>query len=153
MNRADMIQALAAHQAAARALRAALEDAAREELTRAGTAPTWKTSDGSRVSVGLTQARVVVTNEEAFIDWARVKFPEELIERTVVEFRNRAVRDMILVEWGQQANELPPFLARVEGGEFHSLTFTPAPDTRRRLAETAEAYAAGITPTMPILEA
>lgn len=155
MNRAELIQRIAAHEAAAHALREALEAEARGELEENGTAPSWTLSDGSKVAVRVSSGAPVVVDEEAFIDWARMVFPGELVERTTVSFRNDAFRRRVIVEMAQKCRERgvepPAWLAWTSRGEYRSTSITIAPETKERMAASARVYAlAG--ETMPELE-
>jgi hypothetical protein len=156
MNRADVIVRIAAHEAAAKALREALVAEARAELDENGTAPSWTLEDGSRVVVSTSTGGPVVTDEAAFIDWARKAFPGELVERTVVEFRTPAFRKRVIAELAEACFEhrcdLPPFLGLAPKGEYHSTSITIASETKKRMAKSAQEYAlAG--ETMPELGA
>jgi len=146
---------IAAHEAAAKAIREALVAEARAELDENGTAPSWTLGDGSRVVVSTTTGGPVVTDEDAFIDWARKVFPDELVERTVVEFRTPAFRKRVIAELADACSrrncDLPPFLGLAPKGEYHSTSITIAPGTKERMARSAREYAlAG--ETMPELE-
>lgn len=156
MNREDVIVRIAAHEAAAKALRGALETEAREELTENHTAPSWTLNDGSRVTVSTSSGGAVVTDEAAFIDWARKAYPGELVERTVVEFRNPTFRKKVVQAMAEEAAKigvpLPAFLAWTPKGEYRSTSITIAPETKERMEASARIYAlAGHT--MPELEA
>lgn len=155
MNRADMIARIAAHEAAAAALRIALETEARNELVENRTAPSWTLDDGSRVTVRTSTGGAVVTDEAAFIDWARKAYPGELVEKTTVSFRTDAFRKRVIEALAQGATThdapLPPFLAWTSKGEYRSTSITIAPETKERMAASAREYAlAGLT--MPELE-
>jgi glutamate/tyrosine decarboxylase-like PLP-dependent enzyme len=155
VNRAELIQRIAAHEAAAKALRDALAAEARAELEENHTAPSWTLGDGSRVSVSTSTGGAVVTDEEAFIDWARAVYPLELVERTVVSFRNDSFRKRVITELAEQCRvngwELPSFLTSTPAGVYRSTSITIAPETKRRMEESARTYAlAG--ESMPELE-
>lgn len=156
MNREDVIVRIAAHEAAAKALRGALETEAREELTENHTAPSWTLNDGSRVVVSTSSGGAVVTDEAALIDWARQAYPGELVERTVVEFRTPAFRKRVIEALARETLaggwELPPFLSWTPKGEYRSTSITIASETKERMEASARIYAlAGHT--MPELEA
>lgn len=155
MNRADMIARIAAHEAAATALRGALETEARNELVENRTAPSWTLDDGSRVVVRTSTGGAVVTDDDAFIAWARGAYPGELVERTTVSFRTDAFRKRVIEALARETLaggwELPPFLAWTSKGEYRSTSITIAPETKERMAASAREYAlAGLT--MPELE-
>jgi len=155
VNRKDVIVQIAAHEAAAAALREALTTEARTELEENHTAPSWTLEDGSRVTVNTTSGGAVVTDNAAFIDWAREAYPGEMIERTTVDFRNATFRKRVIAELAAHAKgegiELPAFLAWTQAGVYHSTSITIAPETKKRMAASARAYAlAG--ETMPELE-
>lgn len=145
MNRAELIVRLAAHEAAAKALRSALDAEARGELEENGTAPSWTLSDGSRVAVRVSSGGPVVTDEDAFIDWARTAFPGELVEKTTVSFRSDAFRKRVIEETATRCQDagtdLPPFLAWTRKGEYRSTSITIAPETKERMEESARRYA------------
>lgn len=156
MNRADLIVRIAAHEAAAKALRDALTAEARAELEANRTAPSWTLGDGSRVVVSTSSGAAVVTDDAAFIDWARQAYPGELVEVTTVTFRNDAFRKRVIAELAAQCKangwELPSFLGWTPAGEYRSTSITIASQTKERMAASARAYAlAG--ETMPELEA
>lgn len=156
MNRKDVIVRIAAHEAAAAALREALTNEARAELTKNHTAPSWTLEDGSRVVVSTSTGGAVVTDEAAFIDWARRAYPGELVERTVVEFRTPAFRKRVIAELAAHARgegaDLPPFLDWTPAGVYRSTSITIAPETKARMAASAREYAL-VGETMPELEA
>ncbi|HXO86071.1 MAG TPA: hypothetical protein VN803_11165, partial [Gemmatimonadales bacterium] len=141
---------------AAAALREALANEAKAELVENHTAPSWTLPDGSRVVVSTTSGGPVVTDWDAFIDWARQEYPGEMIERTVVEFRNPNFRKRVIAELTEacfeHSRDLPPFLGLAPKGEYRSTSITIAPETKERMAASARQYVlAG--ETMPELEA
>lgn len=154
MNRAAVIVQIAAHEAAAAALREALVTEARAELEENLTAPSWTLRDGSKVVVSTSSGGAVVTDDAAFIDWARVVYPGEMVERVTVSFRNDAFRKRVIAELAEtcrrQDVELPAFLAWTPAGVYRSTSITIAPDTKRRMAESARRYATA-GETMPEL--
>lgn len=144
MNRAELVQRIAAHEAAARALRAALETEARLELEENRTAPSWTLEDGSKVVVRTSSGGPVVTDEDAFIAWARTAYPGELVEKTTVSFRTDAFRRRVVEELAaycrSSGRELPPFLAYASKGEYRSTSITIAAETKDRMEEQAKLY-------------
>lgn len=159
MNREDVIVRIAAHEAAAAALREALTTEARNELIENHTAPSWRLRDGSLVAVSMTQPHLRVLDEDAFIAHSRDKYPDEFVEVTEIRWRNPAFRKRILaeltamplvVEAAHERGELE-FLEFVKGGEYRTTSITIAPETKERMAASARTYAlAG--ETMPELE-
>jgi hypothetical protein len=156
VNRAELIQRLAAHEAAAKALRSALEAEARAELEENRTAPAWTLEDGSRVSVRVSTGGLYVTDEDGFITWVRAHYPDEVVEETVVRFRNDLFRRRLLADLTRKmvdngGGELPPFLDWEPKGVYRSTSVTIATETKERMATSAKMYAlAGLT--MPELE-
>lgn len=154
MNRAELVRRLAAHEAAAKALRSALETEARAELEENGTAPSWRLNDGTTVVVRCSTGGLVVTDEDAFVAWARSQFPMEFVEETTVRFRNEGFRKRLIegLDAFSVDGELPAFVGRTASGAYRSTSITIAPDTKDRMAASARKYAlAG--GTMPELEA
>lgn len=158
MNRAELVRRLAAHEAAAAALREALEGEAREELDANGTAPSWRLGDGTTVVVRTSKGGLFVTDEEAFVQWARQQYPGEFVEETTVKFRNPGFRKRLIEAWQEALDDennetgLPDFLDREPQGLYRSTSITVAPATKTRMKESARLYVlAGRS--MPELEA
>lgn len=156
VNREDIVRRLAAHEAAAAALREVLTAEARAEVDLNHTRPSWEFLDGSRVTVSLSSGGLVVTDEDAFIDWARARYPDEFVEVTTVRFRNEGFRKRIIAEMAEAirtngGHTLLPFVDWTAGGEYRSTSITIAADTKRRMAESARNYALAGN-TMPELE-
>ncbi|MCX5066596.1 hypothetical protein OOJ91_11980 [Micromonospora lupini] len=77
MNRADMIRAVALHEAAAKVLRARLASAAEADFRDQGIVPSWK-QPGITLAGSTTQPSVTVTDEAVFLAYVEQRFPSEV---------------------------------------------------------------------------
>lgn len=144
-SRSEKLRLLAAHEAAAKALRDDLVAEARREVEENGTAPTWRLPHG-RITTALTRNRVEIVDQDAFMDWLFQQHPTEVVERTVREVRNPAWLRRELEEMAAETPELAdgiPGLVFVKGGEYRSTSFTLETDVKELMRNAAALYAAG----------
>lgn len=167
--RAQLLQLMLAHEAAAAACKAALRDEAAELFTKHGSADTWRLP-GGQVITSQTHDRASIVDEPAFLAYLAKVQPHQVTTRTVTEPVNRKwVLEEFLpalqpldpdeLEAGEQTQlmdaegTLVPGVTWAKGGGLSSVTVRPDSAVTRRLRAAAEAYAAGRGRTMPELGA
>ncbi len=148
-NRADQARAVlfwdaVADNAAARAA-AAREDlaaAARAELARDGTAPTWRIPGVGTVPLALSIDAVVVADTLTYTRWVAQRYPDEVEQRVRPEFdkwlRRRAAQrgDPPCDDHG----EAIPGVRFVAGGAARGVSVRPEPAARESAAAAALAF-------------
>jgi hypothetical protein len=153
VNRAKVVQLIAAHEAAAAALRARLEGEARDELDHQGVAPTWNLP-GARVSVSTTDDRVVITDDQVFMAWFIQAYPDEVVRREVVEVRNPTWFKRLLGQLAKdpEAVKVIPGLRFQKGGVYKATSVIIDRELKGALAERARGYAAGTRELTSLLD-
>jgi len=159
MNRAQVVQTIAACDALAAALREALKADAAAEYAEQGTAPTWRLP-GFTVSTSIAHDAVVVVDEAEWIRWVKRDHPSEV--ETITRVRP-AFRDAFFAELAEQGRMNPPHTTDGEvvpglefyaGGEFRSVSVLPLASMKRALYTIAREIADGTRPLgLPVLEA
>ena len=151
MNRAQMVQAIAACDVLAAELRKALRADAEAEYVEQGTAPTWR-MPGYTVSTSISHDAVVVADEKAWRAWVGRDHPGEI---ETVSYVRRSFQDAFLASLGENGRmdpphtadgEIVPGLVFVPGGEFRSVSVLPMPATRSSLRAIAADIAMGRRP-------
>lgn len=149
MNRAQVVQAIAACDALATELRRALRADAAAEYAEQGCAPTWR-MPGYTVTTAVTHGAPRVADEAALLAYVADRYPTEV--ETI-----RRVRPAFLVRLLDEVTgrgEPPcdsdgtviPGLEWVPGGEFRSVSIRPAPGTVAELRRVAREIAEGRAP-------
>lgn len=149
MNRAQVVQAIAACDALAAELRKQLRADAQADFEEQGTATTWR-MPGYTVSTSITHDSVEVVDERAFLQYVEEVHPTE-VERTV---RVRPAFQLVLFEGVVSRGDPPcdrdgrviPGLAFRRGGEFKSVTVLPLAATKASLRAIAADIASGKLP-------
>lgn len=157
MNRANIVQAIAACDALGAELRRQLKADAAAEYAEQGTAPTWRLP-GFTVSTSITHPTVEVVDEPAFRRWVEVEYPTEI--ETIKRVRP-AWQAAFLAEVTRRGDPpcdaggiVLPGLRYVPGGEFRSVSVLPSADTKSVLRTMAQEIAAGRRPlALPSTEA
>jgi hypothetical protein len=133
----------------AREHRTALEEEARAELAREGTAPSWRSPDIGTVALPLTTEAAVVADIDALTKWVTARYPTEV--ETVPQIRaafqaallQRATCDGdVVVDPG--TGEVIPGLAVRQGGQPKTLTITASRDARAVFARHGDELLASI---------
>lgn len=150
MNRADHIEALAAVDALAKALREALNAEARAEYESQGTVPSWRLP-GFTVATSLSADSAVIVDDAEFKAYVADAFPTEVETVTVTRVRPawQAVFLKELVARGEACDGDGRVVAGVEirpGGAFGSVSVIPNAETRDRLRAAAREIASGARP-------
>lgn len=149
MNRAELVRAIVACEAAAREFRAALGTDALSEWEDQGVAPTWR-MPGVTVSCSVTHASVVVTDEAKFLDWVKDRYPTEV--ETIVRVRPAFLNLLLpsLVERGDppctEEGEVIPGLTYNPGGSFSSLSIRATSELKGQLTLAAREMVSGSRP-------
>lgn len=158
MNRRETVQALAACDALAAELRKKLRAEAEVEYRDQGCAPTWR-MPGFTVTSSVTHNGVAVDDQAAFVAYVAEAYPTEVETVTVTRVRpawqERFLKDV--VGRGEPPcdadGRVIPGLRFVPGGEFKSVSVTPAPATKDELRFTARQIASGALPlALPVLD-
>lgn len=151
MNRADIARGIAACEAMARQLRAALVADAEAEYREQGTVPTWRLP-GITVSGSTTNPTVAITDEAAFLAWVAERYPTEVEQVTITRVR-AAWQDRFLKEViarGEPAcdenGEVVPGLQWRPGGGFGGISLRVDAETKAFIREHAEQIVAGVRP-------
>lgn len=166
MNRVDRLRALAALEAAAGELRAALKAEAAAAFVDDGVVVSWRTVDGTLASGSMSHDRCEVADHDEFLAWLVEHHPQ--LVHTVVEIRNPDVVKKMLEGWAKLGPGLdgrspaaaprPPALSPgeswstaakipgvvfVQGGLFGTLSITTDRGLKKRLAGAARAWVSG----------
>lgn len=168
MNRADLIRALAAHREAVRALENAIRADARHEYEANGSRAVWDIPGVAQVVSSVTHDHVEVVDQQAWLKWVQERYPHNV--RMVPELINPDWGKQLLatlaepvyaaiddgddyLEAFQAARDagqvlaadgaVVPGLVFVKGGAFKTASVTVDRGYQRRLAKTAQMYAAG----------
>lgn len=142
MNRTERLQEVlrleglaAAANARAKTYREELSLEARDELTREGSAPTWRIPDLATITLAVSKETPYVLDEHLLLQWCKQRYPEhvETIEQVKGAFRQRLLVDAIVsgdsvVDGG--SGEVVPGLAVRPGGQPQSLTIRPSQAAR-----------------------
>jgi hypothetical protein len=135
----------------AKQLRRALEADARNEFEEQGTVPTWRLP-GITVSGSTTHPTVVVSDEKAFLAWAKRYHPNEVetvtFERVKPQWqapflKGVASRGLPMVD--KDGVEVEGLTYR-PGGDFDGIALKVDSDVKEMLADYAAEIAAGIRP-------
>lgn len=161
MNRAEMLRELAALEALAGAMRAALKDEAAAEFAGNGQVPSWKSPDGTTAVGSMHQDRCEVVDPDAFMAWMVEHMPQMV--HTVVVPRDPKVVAAYLADVAESGPNIDPDTGRrpvlkpgetgpnaagipgvvyVQGGSYKTVSITFPPAVKRRLTEAAVAYLA-----------
>lgn len=149
MNRADLIRAVAACEAAAKEFRAALAADAAAEWESQGTAPTWRLGDVT-VSCSLAHPSIHIFDEPKFLEWVRQFHPDQV--ETLVRVRPawQAVFFESVLERGDppcdEGGEAIPGVQYMVGGSFKSLSIRPSTELQGQLRRAAREMVAGVRP-------
>lgn len=156
MNRAEatrqvlLLEAAAAQlKERAKTLRSGLDADARAELAEQGTAPTWRLDIGTW-SLPVARESVVVTDQDAFLDWLAEEYPTEVEE---IRRPRKAFFDVLtqfVVQDGAdvvhtRTGAIIPGLAIQPGGTPLTLRFRPAGDAQAVADQHAEQLVKEIT--------
>lgn len=169
MNRVDKLRALAALEAAAGEIRAALKADAAAAFVDDGVVVSWRTIDGTLATGSMSHDRCEIADRDEFLAWLVQEFPQ--LVHTVVDIRNPDVVKKMLEGWAQQGPGLdggspavdpqPPELSPgeswstaakipgvvfVKGGMFGTLSITVDRAVKKRLASAARAWVLGVRP-------
>jgi hypothetical protein len=149
VNRAQIVQAIAACDALAAELRLSLKADAAAEFAEQGTAPTWRLP-GYTVSTAVTHDAVEVVNDAAWLAYVREEFPTEV---EVVTRARSAWQASFLADVAFRGDppcdrdgRVIPGLAFRPGGEFASVSVRPQAATKASLRAIAADIAAGRRP-------
>lgn len=157
MNRAQLVQTIAACDALAAELRKALRADAAAEYEEQGTAPTWRLP-GFTVSASITRDRVEIVDSGQFMAWLQARFPTEVYEERRLVVRNAEWMKNVLdglasrheFEDGEKVADdegtVVPGLKFAAGGEFHAVAIVPNSATRATLRGMAAEIVAGRRP-------
>lgn len=165
--RAERLQLMLAHRAAASALEASLKDEAAEEAEREGAKINWSWPGQGQVYTSHNDDASTVTDPAALLTWVKSNYPEQV---QVIEAIRPAWLKVFLdtVEPIPDGDETPepervaagdrlnvvdprggaivPGVRWVKGGGLRSVSVKPDPDATRRMNLAAAAYAAGTGP-------
>jgi hypothetical protein len=151
MNRADIARGIAACEAMAKQLRAALIADAEAEYREQGTVPTWRLP-GITVSGSTTNPTVVIADETAFLAWVAERYPTEVEQITITRVRP-AWQDRFLkqvIARGEptcdEHGEIVPGLQWRAGGGFGGISLRVDADTKAAIRDHAEQIVAGVRP-------
>jgi hypothetical protein len=151
VNRAQQVEALAACEALAKALRENLNADARAEFVEQGCAPSWRLP-GFTVSTSLTSDVIAITDEAAFKAYVAERYPTEIETVTITRVRQAWQGGMFakLLAAGEPLSDdegtVVPGLEFRPGGDFRSVSLLPKSATKLRLATVAAEIAAGTRP-------
>jgi hypothetical protein len=151
VNRAQQIEALAACEALAKALRANLNADALAEFEEQDCAPAWRTP-GFTVSTSLTTDTIAITDDKAFLAYVEQRYPTEVETITIV--RPRPAWQGVFFDGLRKRGEplcddegtVVPGLEFRPGGQFRAVSVIPKSATRARLARVADEIASGRLP-------
>jgi hypothetical protein len=151
VNRAETARAIAACEAMAKKLRAALTADALAEFEGQGTVPTWKLP-GITVVGSTTRPSVAVTDEAAFLAWVAERYPSE-VEQVVITRPRPAWQGVFLTAVAERGDppcdsegEVIPGLEWRPGGGFEGIALRVDRDTKAALAGFADEIVAGRRP-------
>lgn len=149
----EMVTRMAAHEAAAAALRAEIERAGHREYLEKGVATTWRLP-GAQVIVSASKPRVVITDQGAFTSWLAAAYPDEVVRREVIEPRNPTWVKRLLEELASRPSDVQ-YVQGVrfdKGRQYRTTSVRLDRDVTDALAASAKLYAAG-QGSMPELDA
>lgn len=160
MNRAELVQRLAAAEALGDALRDALDADARREYLENGTKVSWTIAGLGRVSSGTTTPSVVVENADQFIAWLEQRYPTEVVTQTVKSVRNQEWLTHLLEGLASWHDKYPdeggavtdvdgrsvPGVRYVPGGRYRATSVVLDREVKRRVRAAAQAYVLGGDP-------
>lgn len=148
MSRASLALRLLVAEATVKAARAALRAEGELEHTENRSVPTWRMSFAT-VAGSETRDHAEVTDPKAFLGYLIGRYPTEVTQRTVTEVRNpewlAQLLDRLAVagpvnEAGDVTDDehtVIPGVKFVPGGRFVTVSVTPKPPARVRLAKAA----------------
>lgn len=148
MNRADLSAAVVACEAMAKVFRDALAADAQAEMSEQHSVPRWR-MPAATVWASVSDAAVVVTDGDAFLDWVRKRHPEEIETLYRVRPSWQQVFLDSLLERGDPPTEFDepiPGLSFVEGGAFRSLSIRALPSFAHHVRAAARDMVAGSRP-------
>lgn len=142
--------------AQAETCRAALDEQAREEYERQGSAPTWRFPGVGTVPLSLTTDQVVVDNPVTYLAWMRDRGPHQI--ETVEQVRpafDKQFRESV-AKYGDPprdpaTGELVPGLRFVPGGRPKGVSVRPADGAKQRMTAMAR-EALGLPPLPDVQE-
>lgn len=149
MNRYDLVRAVVACEAAAKAFREALGTEALNDWEENNTAPTWR-MPGVTVSCSVTHPSVQITDEAKFLDWVKLRYPHQI--ETVVRIYPTFLTAFFaeVVERGNPPctadDEVIPGLTFHPGGSFSSLSIRASSELKGQLTLAAREMVAGSRP-------
>lgn len=153
MNRAETARAIAACEAMAKKLRAALTADAQAEFDAQGTVPTWKLPGVGITVVGSTaHPSVAIVDEAAFLAWVAQRYPTE-VEEVVITRARPAWQGAFLTAVAERGDPpsddegtVIPGLEWRPGGGFDGIALRVDRDTKAALAGYADEIVAGLRP-------
>ena len=149
LNRAQLVQAIAACDALAAEFRKTLKADAAADYAENGTVTTWR-MPGYTVSASVTHDAVEIVSEAAWLDYVRSEYPTEV--ETIIRARPAWQLDFLAGVAGRgdppcdRDGRVIPGLAFRPGGEFKSISVIPGMATKQSLREIAADIAAGRRP-------
>jgi hypothetical protein len=150
VNRADVARGIAACEAMAKRLRAALTADAENEYTEQGTVPTWRLP-GITVTGSTAHPSVAIVDEAAFVEWVAGRHPTE-VETVVITRARPAWQKRFLDEvTGRGAacdaeGEVVPGLEWRPGGGFGGISLRVDSSTKALIRQHADEIVAGVRP-------
>lgn len=151
MNRAEIARGIAACEAMAKKLRAALTADAQAEYDEQGTVPTWKLP-GITVVGATAHPSVAIVDENAFLAWVAERYPTE-VEKVVITRVRPAWQGPFLTAVAERGDppcdtegEVIPGLEWRPGGGFDGIALRVDRDTKAALAGYADEIVAGRRP-------
>lgn len=150
MNRVETFQTILWLQALAarvereeKALRATLDERARQELREEGTAPTWRFPDLGQVTLSVTTEQPIVTNANEWVGWVAERYPDEVDYVPVVRsswqkafFAKAKLAGEKVVD--PATGEVVPGTAVKPGNQPLSLSVRPSPAAREVYAAVVD---------------
>jgi hypothetical protein len=179
-SRIERYRLMMAHRAAARALDLSLKNEAAEEYEREKVGVSWRMPGGGLVLTSLRHDSIMVTDEDAFLAWVKINYPDQVRVVEMVHsgwqagFLGRLGRFVgnhmagdderdpddvwAALQPGERATAIDPGtgaivpgVRHVKGGGLASVGIKVDKDAERRMNVAAAAYAQG-TGAMPGLE-
>lgn len=161
--RAELLQLMMAHKAAAAEAEAELKKRARDLFETEESADTWRLPLG-QVITALTHDRVEITDMDALVEWLNTFYshqvrevhrkevinPAWLTEQLFPSFRpmDPEENDPRTLLMDPRTNEPVPGVCWIKGGGLHQISVKPDADAVRLLRAAAKQYIEG-TGTMP----
>lgn len=162
--RAELLQLMLVHKAAAAAAEAELKGRAEALFATEGSADTWRLP-GGQVITGQTRDRATIVDREAFLVWLAKAYPHQVTTRTVTitePINERWIAEELLpaltpldpdeLAPGEQTQlmhedgALVPGVTWAKGGGLSGVSIRPDSAVTRRLRAAAQAYIEGTGP-------